>query len=73
MYVILEYLTYLAIVSFLGLILFGASVLGLVVKTGASKLADETALKIPQIASRLSSGDAADIKKSKPRAPLPSA
>ncbi len=72
MYVIMEYFTYLAIVSLLGLILFGASVLGLVVKTGLSKLAGETALKVPQIISRLTSEDAAGLKKSKHETPLPS-
>lgn len=55
MYVILEYLTYVLVVSFFGLVLFGAAVLGLVAKTGAAKLADQAANKIPQIASRLSS------------------
>ena len=72
MYVILEYLTYLAVVSFLGLVLFGATVLGMVVKTGASKLADETALKIPQIVSRFSSDEAPDLKKHKPETAIPS-
>jgi hypothetical protein len=62
MYVLLEYLTYLAVVSFLGLVLFGTAVLGLVVKTGASKLADQAAGKIPQIVSRIPSRDATDIR-----------
>lgn len=72
MYVILEYLTYLAVVFFLGLVLFGASVLGLVVKTGASKLADETALKIPPIVSRFTSDNVADLNRDTPRDTLPS-
>ncbi len=62
MYVVLEYLVYLGIVSFLGLLLFGAAVLGLVAKTGASKLADQAANKLPKIASHLSPQHVAHLK-----------
>jgi choline dehydrogenase-like flavoprotein len=72
MYVIMEYLTCLAFVSLLGLVLFGASVLGLVVKTGVSKLADETALKVPLVTSRLTSDGPPRFKKSKHESPVPS-
>ncbi|HET7842261.1 MAG TPA: hypothetical protein VFM21_11670 [Terriglobia bacterium] len=62
MYVVVEYLVYLGIVSFLGLFLFGAAVIGLVAKTGASKLADQAANKLPKIASHLSPRQVADLK-----------
>jgi hypothetical protein len=73
MYVIMEYLTWLAILSLLGLALFGASVLGLLVKTGVSKLSDQAALKLPQVVSRLTAPDGAPgRKKSKQESPVPS-
>ena len=71
MYVIMEYLTWLAIVSLLGLVLFGASLLGLAVKTGVSKLTDQAALKVPQVISQLTPD--AGLKKSKQESPVPSA
>jgi hypothetical protein len=62
MYVIVEYLVYLGVVFFLGLILFGATVIGLVAKTGASRLAAEAANRLPKIASHLSPHHLANLK-----------
>jgi hypothetical protein len=63
MYVVLEYLVYLAIVSFLGLAFFLAAALGLVAKTGATWLAAQGAEKLPKIASNLSPRRLTDLKK----------
>jgi hypothetical protein len=63
MYVVEEYLACLAVIAFFAMVLFGAAVLGLVVKTGASLLADQAAAKIPQIASRISPREIPDFKK----------
>jgi hypothetical protein len=54
MYGIMEYLVLLAIVSVFGLVLFGAAVVGLVAKTGATKLAAQAAEKLPRVAAHLS-------------------
>lgn len=62
MYVLFEYLTYMVVVSVLGLVLFGATALGLAAKEGATKLREEVAEKLPQLAARLSPGHLADFK-----------
>lgn len=61
MYVLLEYLTYLAVVSVVGLALFGATALGLAAKEEAAKLKQQTSAKLPRIATRLSLGHLADL------------
>lgn len=63
MYVVLEYLVYLAFVSVLGLVLFGAAVLGLVAKTGATRLAAQAAVRLPRFAAYLSPRQLTDLKK----------
>lgn len=53
MYVLQEYLISLALVSLLGLVLFGVAVIGLVGKSGADWLAASAAKRLPRIATHL--------------------
>ena len=59
---VLEYLTYLAVIAVLGAVLFTAAVLVLVTKEGASKLKEETSAKIPQIAAAPSADGLPDFR-----------
>jgi hypothetical protein len=63
MYVVAEYLVSLAIVTVIGLVLFGAAVVGLVAKAGAARVAAEAAEKLPRIAAHLSPRQLPDLKK----------
>jgi hypothetical protein len=53
MYVILEYLTCLAFVTIVGIALFGATVLALIFKAVAAKLAGQVTPKLSKLISQL--------------------
>jgi hypothetical protein len=68
-FILLEYLTYLALASVLGLVLFAAAVLILVTRKGARKLWEQAAARIPQLAARLSMRQALAYRDAGPQRP----
>lgn len=69
MFVFLEYLTYLAIASVLGVLLFTIAVLALVTWRGAQKLWEQASVKVPELAARVPLRRWAELRYRRPHRP----